>query len=205
MFWRGSFRDGTVSHLPFCPKTDVCLCWFHVFEFLFAVFAFLHLTQAQNEAFRDGFVMNEDAVLNEGTGCAGRMRSDRLWFRSMIQSHDTDETLERIHILISIISRDIRPSMVTHTRNLCYANNPSKCTHTAVNTHTHTVNTHTRSSGQPFMLWRPGSNWGFGALLKSTSVVVLRVERELYIHSSPTIPAGPETRTHNLCITSPTL
>ncbi len=93
MFWRGSFRDGTVSHLPFCPKTDVCLCWFHVFEFLFAVFAFLHLTQAQNEAFRDGFVMNEDAVLNEGTGCAGRMRSDRLWFRSMIQSHDTDETL----------------------------------------------------------------------------------------------------------------
>ncbi len=27
------------------------------------------------------------------------------------------------------------PSMVTHTRNLCSAFNPSKCTHTAVNTH----------------------------------------------------------------------
>ncbi len=51
-----------------------------------------------------------------------------------------------------------------------------KCTHTAVNTHT--VN-----SGQPFMLRRPGSSWGFGALLKGTSVVVLRVERALYIHS----------------------
>ncbi len=30
--------------------------------------------------------------------------------------------------------------------------------------------THTRSSGQPFMLRRPGSSWGFGALLKGTSV-----------------------------------
>ncbi len=58
-----------------------------------------------------------------------------------------------------------------------------KCTHTAVNTHTHTPWTHTRSSGQPFMLRRPGSSWGFGALLKGTSVVVLRVERALYIHS----------------------
>ncbi len=43
--------------------------------------------------------------------------------------------------------------------------------------------THTRSSGQPFMLRRPGSSWGFGALLKGTSVVVLKVERALYIHS----------------------
>ncbi len=35
------------------------------------------------------------------------------------------------------------PSMVTHTRNLSSAFNPSKCTLTA-------VNTHTRSSGQPY-------------------------------------------------------
>ncbi len=40
-----------------------------------------------------------------------------------------------------------------------------KCTHTAVNTHTPW--THTRSSGQPFMLRRPGSSWGFGALLRA--------------------------------------
>ncbi len=56
------------------------------------------------------------------------------------------------------------------------------CTHTAVNTHTHREHS-TRSSGQPFMLRCPGSSWGFGALLKGTSVVVLKVERALYIHS----------------------
>ncbi len=43
---------------------------------------------------------------------------------------------------------DVWPSMVTHTRNLCSAFNPSKCTHTAVNTHT--LWTHTQSSGQPY-------------------------------------------------------
>ncbi len=61
-----------------------------------------------------------------------------------------------------------------------------KCTHTAVNTHTPW--THTRSSGQPFMLRRPGSSWGFGPLLKGTSVMVLRVERALYIHSPTNNP-----------------
>ncbi len=75
----------------------------------------------------------------------------------------------------------IRPSMVSHAQNLCSALTHPKCTHTAVNTHTPW--THTRSSGQPFMLRCPGSSWGFGALLKGTSVVVLRVERALYIHS----------------------
>ncbi len=54
-----------------------------------------------------------------------------------------------------------------------------------VHTHT-TVKTHTRSSGQPFMLWRPGRSWGFGVLLKSTSVVVLRW-RESAVHSPPTL------------------
>ncbi len=77
---------------------------------------------------------------------------------------------------------DIQPSMVTHTRNLW-----SKFTHPSAHTqqwtHTHTPWTHTRSSGQPFMLRRPGSSWGFGALLEGTSVVVLRVERALNIHS----------------------
>ncbi len=37
--------------------------------------------------------------------------------------------------------RDVWPSMVTHTRNLYSAFNPSKCTHTVVNTHTHRVHT----------------------------------------------------------------
>ncbi len=69
-----------------------------------------------------------------------------------------------------------------------------KCTHTAVNTHTPW--THTQSSGQPFMLRRPGSSWGFGALLKGTSVVVLRVERERCTFTPPTYNScWPETRT----------
>ncbi len=42
--------------------------------------------------------------------------------------------------------------------NVFSAFNPSKCTHTW-------------SSGQP-MLWRPGSSWGFGALLKGLTSVV---------------------------------
>ncbi len=54
-----------------------------------------------------------------------------------------------------------------HTRNLCSAFNPSKL-HT--HTHTHTPWTHTRSSGQPFILhfnvghnggtWKPNIFWG---------------------------------------------
>ncbi len=44
---------------------------------------------------------------------------------------------------------------------------PSKV-HTHSSEHTHTVNTH-QSSGQPFMLRRPGSSWGFSALLEGTS------------------------------------
>ncbi len=66
-----------------------------------------------------------------------------------------------------------------------------KCTQTAVNTHTPW--THTRSSGQPFMLRRPVSSCGFGALLKGTSVVVLRVERALDIHS-PHLQFLPDLR-----------
>ncbi len=42
----------------------------------------------------------------------------------------------------------IRPSMVTHTWNLCSAINPSKV-HTHSSEHAHTPWTHTRSSGQP--------------------------------------------------------
>ncbi len=67
------------------------------------------------------------------------------------------------------------PSMVTHTRNLSSAFNPSKCTLTAVNTH---------PEQWAAILRHPGSSWGIGALLKGlTSVVVLKVERALVIHS----------------------
>ncbi len=55
--------------------------------------------------------------------------------------------------------------------NVFSAFNPSKCTHTW-------------SSGQ-LTLQRPGSSWGFGALLKGLTSVVDN-------------PAGAEIRTHNL-------
>ncbi len=61
-----------------------------------------------------------------------------------------------------------------------------KCTHTAVNTHTHThthtVNTHPEQWAAIYAA-APGEQLGVRALLKGTSVVVLRVERALYIHS----------------------
>ncbi len=66
-----------------------------------------------------------------------------------------------------------------------------KCTHTAMNTHTPW--THTWSSGQPFMLRHPGNSWRFSALLKGTSIVVLRVERALDIHS-PHLQFLPDLR-----------
>ncbi len=80
---------------------------------------------------------------------------------------------------------------------------PSKSTHTAVNTHTPW--THTRSSGQPFMVRRSARSWGFGALLKGISVEVLRVERALYIHPPFYNSCWTETRTHKRSIMSPTL
>ncbi len=50
----------------------------------------------------------------------------------------------------------------THTHTpWTHTHTPWTHTHTAVNTHTPWK--HTRSSGQPFMLRRPGNSWGFGA------------------------------------------
>ncbi len=64
--------------------------------------------------------------------------------------------------------------MVTHTQNLC--------------------------SGQPFMLRRPGSSWGFGALLKSW----YWWWRRCCTFTPPTYNScRSETRTHNLWITKP--
>ncbi len=88
-----------------------------------------------------------------------------------------------IKSLLKVMWCDIPPSKVTHIWNFCSAFNPSKVhTHTAVNTHAPW--THTRSSGQPFMLRCPGSSWGFGALLKGTSSWYWRW-RESTVHSFP--------------------
>ncbi len=85
--------------------------------------------------------------------------------------------------------RDIRPSMVTHTLNLCFA-------YTHLSAHTQQW-THTRSSGQPFMLRCSGSSWGFGALLKGTS--------SWYWKWRERCTLTPPNRTRNLLIMSLTL
>ncbi len=48
---------------------------------------------------------------------------------------------------------DIQPNMVTHTWNSSSAFTLPKCTHSSEHTHTHTLRTHTQSSGQSFMLY----------------------------------------------------
>ncbi len=95
--------------------------------------------------------------------------------------------------------RDIRPSMVTHTRNLCSAFDPSKV-HTHSSEHTPgAVGSHLccgtwGAVGGSVPCSRAPQSWYWGW-------------RESAVHSlpPPTIPAGPETRTRNLWITSPTL
>ncbi len=75
---------------------------------------------------------------------------------------------------------------------------------------THTLWTRTRSSGKP-LLQRPGSNWGFGALLKGTSVMVLKVERVLFIHNpcrtwdSNPQPLDYKSDSNHLATTSPVI
>ncbi len=83
------------------------------------------------------------------------------------------------------------PSMVIHTRNLCSAFNPSKCTYT-------------RSSGQPMV---PGEQLGVRCLAQGSHLSrgIEGGESAGYSLPPPTIAAGPETRTHDLRVTSPTL
>ncbi len=101
--------------------------------------------------------------------------------------HGNREDEEDFLFVTNTIIQNITSSVI------CAAFNPSK-----VHTHTHTV-----SSGQP-MLRHPGSSWGSGALLKGlTSVVVIRLERALVIHSPHRqflLDSNPQPR-----VTSPTL
>ncbi len=88
--------------------------------------------------------------------------------------------------------------MVTHTRNLCSTFNPSKV-------HTHTVNTHPEQCAAIYAA-APGEQLGVRCIAQRHLSRGIEGE-ESAVHSlpPPTIPAGPETRTHNLWITSPTL
>ncbi len=93
--------------------------------------------------------------------------------------------------------------MVTHTRNLCSAFNPSKV-HTHSSEHTHTVNTHPEQWAANAAA--PGEQLGVRCLAQGhLSRGIEGEESALHLLPPPTNPAGPETRTHDLSITSPTL
>ncbi len=93
---------------------------------------------------------------------------------------------------------DMWPSMVTHTLNSCSAFNPSKYTHTAVNTHTGAVGSQCC-----------GAQGAFGSLAPCSRAPQSWYwrwrESAGYSLPPPKIPAGQETRTRDLRLTSPTL
>ncbi len=90
------------------------------------------------------------------------------------------------------------PSMVTHTQNLCSAFNPSKCTHTVVNIHPEQWVANSVA---------PGEQLGIRCLAQGSHLSrgIEGGESTGYSLPPPTIPAGPETWTHDLRVTSPTL
>ncbi len=82
---------------------------------------------------------------------------------------------------------DKRPSMVTHTQNLCSAFNPSKVhTHTAVNTYT--------EQWTAIYAAAPGEQFGVRCLAQGHLSRGIEVDRALDIRSPPTIPAGPRLK-----------
>ncbi len=93
--------------------------------------------------------------------------------------------------------RDIQPSIwwpILWIRAL-HLPIQSAYTHTAVNTHTPW--THTRSSEQPFMLWRWGAVGGPVPCSRAPRYGIEGGERTFHSLPPPTIPAEPETRTRN--------
>ncbi len=88
--------------------------------------------------------------------------------------------------------------LATHTRNLCSAFNPSKCTHTAVNIHLEQWAANAVVPGEQLgvRFLNQGSHLSRGIEGGESAGCLL---------PPPTIPVGPETRTHHLQVTSPTL
>ncbi len=82
--------------------------------------------------------------------------------------------------------------MVTYTRNLCSAINPSKVhTHSSEHTHTHTVNTHPEQWAAIYAA-APGEQLEVRCLAQGhLSRGIEGGESAGYSHPPPTIPAGP--------------
>ncbi len=90
-----------------------------------------------------------------------------------------------LHTLWYVKWNDIRPSMVTHTLNLCSALTHPKCTHThsSEHTHTHTVNTHPEQwAADPAA---PGEQLGVQCLAQGHLSRGIEGE-ESAVHSPPT-------------------
>ncbi len=132
-----------------------------------------------------------------------------FWHISIKQRNMQNSVWEIIKVKVKKW-RDIRPSMVTHTLNSCSAFNPSKV-HTHSSEHTHTMNTHLEQWAAIYAA-APGEQLGVRCLAQGHLSCGIEGGETLNsgesaVHSfpPPTIPAGPETRTHNLWVTSPTL
>ncbi len=91
---------------------------------------------------------------------------------------------------------EVWPSM-TRTRNLCSSFNPSNCTHSSEHTHTE------QWQAMPVA---PGDQMGVRCLAQGShlSCGIEGGENAGYSLPPPTIPAGPETRTHDLRVKSQT-
>jgi len=100
--------------------------------------------------------------------------------------------------------RDIQPSMLTHTRNSCSAFTHPKCTHRAVNTHTHRE--HTPGAVGSHLCWgAQGAVVGSVPCSRALQSWYWRW-RERWTFTPPTYYSRcAETQTRNLWITSPTL
>ncbi len=92
----------------------------------------------------------------------------------------------------------IQPSMVTILGICALHLSHPKCTHTAVNTHP--------EQWAAIYAAAPGEQLGVRCLAQGhLSRGIEGGESAGRLLPPPTIPAGPETRTHNLSMTSPTL
>ncbi len=100
------------------------------------------------------------------------------------------------------------PSKVAHTLNLCSAFNPSKVhTHSSEHTHTHTHTVNTQPE-QWAAIYPAAPGKQLGVLCLAQGHLSPGIEGgESAGHSLPTltISNGPETRTRDLWVTSPTL